>query len=104
MPFHRGPDPAARGRRGPLRCFVAVVVALAGAGCREQAPAELHLLPASSSSRKPPTGPWFVDRAHEFGLDVVTICGTPEKTSVLDSIGTGVALFDIDGDGDLDIF
>ncbi len=49
-------------------------------------------------------GPWFVDRAHDFGLDVVTKCGSPDKISVLDSLGTGVALFDFDGDGDLDIF
>ena len=49
-------------------------------------------------------GPWFVDKAHDFGLDVITKCGSPDKISILDSIGTGVALFDIDGDGDLDIF
>ena len=49
-------------------------------------------------------GPWFVDRARDFGLDVVTKCGSPDKISILDSLGTGVALFDIEGDGDLDIF
>ena len=54
--------------------------------------------------KAPSAGPWFVDRAHDFGLDVVTKCGSPDKISVLDSLGTGVALFDFDGDGDLDIF
>ena len=51
-----------------------------------------------------PAGPWFVDRARDFGLDVVTICGTADKASIIDSLGTGVALFDIEGDGDLDLF
>lgn len=58
----------------------------------------------SPSPARPESGPWFVDRAHEFGLDVVTHCGSPEKLSALDSLGVGVGLFDYDGDGDLDIF
>ena len=54
--------------------------------------------------RAPGDGPWFVDRAHDFGLDVVTRHGEPDKPSVLHSLGSGVALFDHDGDGDLDLF
>src|SRR5205085_9378853 len=50
------------------------------------------------------SGPWFVDRAHDFAMDVVTICGSPDKPSILHSLGSGAALFDVDGDGDLDIF
>src|SRR4051794_7780081 len=53
---------------------------------------------------QPAIGPWFVDRAPDYGLNVVTICGDVRKRSVLDSLGTGVALFDADHDGDLDVF
>src|SRR5262249_2448135 len=52
----------------------------------------------------PASGPWFVDRAAEFGLAVVTHCGHPEKRMALDSLGVGVALGDCDGDDALDLF
>ncbi|WP_235905436.1 CRTAC1 family protein [Tautonia marina] len=60
--------------------------------------------PARAPISKPEVGPWFVDRAPEFGIDVVTRSGDPRKHCVLDAIGTGVALFDMDTDGDLDLF
>jgi enediyne biosynthesis protein E4 len=58
----------------------------------------------ASARAQPQVGPWFVDRAPAYGLDVVTWCGSPEKSSVLDAMGTGVALLDVDGDADLDLF
>lgn len=85
-------------------CWFAVALVLAGPGCDDQGPVEGSVGPPSWRSQAPPEGPWFVDRAREFGLDVVTKCGSPDKDSVLDSLGTGVALFDFDGDDDLDIF
>src|SRR5262245_24918196 len=33
----------------------------------------------------PGSGPWFVDRARDYGLDAVTRCGDPDKPSVLHS-------------------
>jgi hypothetical protein len=55
-------------------------------------------------SSQPESGPWFVDRAHDFAMDVITTCGSPDKPSILHSLGSGAALFDVDLDGDLDIF
>lgn len=54
--------------------------------------------------QKPEVGPWFVDRAQELGLNVVPRLGDPRKRSVLESLGTGVALIDFDVDRDLDLF
>ena len=57
----------------------------------------------AAARAKPAQGPWFVDRAREFGVDIVTRCGSPDKPSILHSLGSGVGLLDFDNDGDLDI-
>src|SRR5262245_16147925 len=31
-------------------------------------------------------GPWFVNRARDLALDVVTTCGSPDKPSILHSL------------------
>src|SRR3974390_1256625 len=47
----------------------------------------------------------FVDIAAQSGLTVSnTFGGTDRKESILESTGTGVAIFDFDGDGANDIF
>jgi len=58
--------------------------------CREEQP------PASTLR--------FVDVAAESGVVAPTWCGRPEKPHILESGGTGVALFDREEDGDLDLF
>src|SRR4051794_30844181 len=50
--------------------------------------------PPPSRPIKPAAGPWFVDRARDFGVDVITRCGSPDKPSILHALGSGVALFD----------
>src|SRR4051794_21011225 len=73
---------------------LAIVLAVPVASC---APGPVATVPHPAPPRtRPATGPWFVDRARDYGLDLVTRCGSAEKSSVLDSLGAGVALFDYD--------
>lgn len=46
----------------------------------------------------------FVDVTAESGVDVVTWHGRADKPHILESGGAGVALFDYDADGDLDLY
>jgi len=50
-------------------------------------------------------GPWFTDVAKEAGLDAFrNTCGTLVKDYLVEEMGNGVALFDYNNDGLLDIF
>jgi hypothetical protein len=49
-------------------------------------------------------GPWFVDVAAEGGILHHSVCGSPGKETILDTLGTGACWLDHDRDGDLDLF
>jgi hypothetical protein len=54
-----------------------------------------------------PSGPppfLFSEVAKSSGIDFVTACGEPGKPRLIDQIGTGLAWFDYDGDGWLDLY
>ena len=51
-----------------------------------------------------PQSEWFVDRAAETGLDFVHFNGMSGSRYYAEHMGPGVALFDYDNDGDLDVF
>jgi hypothetical protein len=79
-------------------CLLAAI--LAGCGGAAEGPARTSGGPAESKA----TGAWFVDRAEETGLRFVHFNGGSGEFYYPEVIPPGVALFDYDNDGDLDVF
>ena len=49
-------------------------------------------------------GPWFIDTAHKAGLDAFRdVCGNSAKDYLVETLGSGVALFDYNNDGLVDV-
>ncbi len=76
--------------------LVALAACMLGACAEEAGPA------ADSPAAAPALR--FVDVAAAAGVIAPTWCGRPEKPHILESGGTGLALFDHGEDGDLDLF
>ena len=51
-----------------------------------------------------PADPVFVDVAARAGLTTVLHGGGPDKDHILESVGSGCAFVDYDGDGRLDVY
>src|SRR5262245_7892631 len=52
----------------------------------------------------PAAGPLFVEASAETGLNFTHANGATGQYYLAEEMGSGVALFDYDGDGDLDVF
>jgi len=46
----------------------------------------------------------FVNRAAEAGITIRTTNGSPERNYIIETLGSGAAMLDFDGDDDLDIY
>jgi hypothetical protein len=84
----------------PVRSSLLVCLLLSAAGCRAPAPA------AGPGAADPlaATAEWFVDQARETGLDFVHFNGMSGEYYDAEVFAPGVALFDYDNDGDLDVY
>ena len=59
---------------------------------------------ATGAQPEPAAGEWFTDRARESGIDFVHFNGMTGRFYQPEIMAPGVALFDYDNDGDLDVF
>src|SRR6185295_2371121 len=95
--------------RAPLRAaFLAMLAAtLPALSCGRDAPpagAMSSGASATSDASPPRAGPRdLTDEARARGLDYVNRSGEPEKRTILEANGAGVAVLDLGRDGDLDI-
>jgi predicted nucleotidyltransferase len=68
------------------------------AGCTGDAPA------TSAQNKHFATGPWFAERSADAGIDFRHVSGHSGRHLMPEIMGGGVALADLDGDNDLDLY
>ncbi|HED66171.1 MAG TPA: VCBS repeat-containing protein, partial [Planctomycetes bacterium] len=94
-------------RPEPL-CLLTLLSACGGEaseGSVEPPPATEEPSVSDDSGAGPGLGLWFVDATDESGLGSFRqVCGDPNKPFIVETIGGGVALCDVDRDGDLDAY
>ena len=89
-----------------MRPTAAALAVLLFAGCSEEGESAPEPEPAGEDGGYADTGPLlFRDATAESGLGAfVQVCGSKEKPFLVETVGGGCALFDHDGDGDLDAY
>jgi hypothetical protein len=85
-----------------VRFFFCACVCVLCLGCGSSSQSSVS---AVGASRAPTSdSDWFADRAAESGLNFTHVNGMSGKFDYAEIIGSGVALFDYDNDGDLDVY
>jgi hypothetical protein len=84
--------------------LLAAAISSGGWSCNRSTGSAHDAGPAAAATASAPAGEWFVDRAKEAGLDFVHFNGMSGSQYYAEHMGPGVALFDYDNDGDLDVF
>ena len=74
------------------------------AGCRADRAPEAQRRTGAGGPGPGPGHEWFADRADETGLHFVHFNGMSGQWYYPEDLAAGVAMFDYDNDGDLDIF
>jgi hypothetical protein len=88
----------------PQKLSIAFCLALwpLASGCRADPVREAR--DSTTAGRATTDEPWFTDQAKAAGLDFVHVNGASGRRFIPEILGPGSALFDVDNDGDLDIF
>ncbi len=81
-------------------CGLLLALALGSALACGRPPAE----ETGRAAAGPPVTPWLVDVTDRYGLDFVHETGGVGDLHLPEIMGSGVALLDVEGDGDLDVY
>ena len=82
---------------GSNATVLVALLSLWGWGCAPEPVAE-------QSAERPMHAVRFADATQAAGLDFVHVSGGPQQRYILEAMGSGVAFFDFDADGWLDVF